>query len=152
MGIAPIIGFNYGNRNDVQLKRVFAISMRFIGLASVLVFAVSMFGGSYIVRLFTDHTSEVYLIAANGFTIFSYSFLFCGLNNFTSAMFTALSNGKLSAALSFLRTFGLLSGGILLLPRIWGIAGVWLAVPFAEGIMFIVSAACLVHERKRYAY
>ena len=152
MGTAPIIGFNYGNRNDVQLKRVFAISMRFIGLASVLVFAVSMFGGSYIVRLFADHTSEVYLIAANGFTIFSYSFLFCGLNNFTSAMFTALSNGKLSAALSFLRTFGLLSGGILLLPRIWGIAGVWLAVPFAEGIMFIVSAACLVHERKRYAY
>ena len=152
MGIAPIIGFNYGNRNDAQQKRVFSISMRFIGLASVLIFAVSVFGGSHIVRLFADDTSEVYQIAANGFAIFSYSFLFCGLNNFTSAMFTALSNGKVSAVLSFLRTFGLLAGGILLLPHIWGITGVWLAVPAAEGIMFVVSAACLFHYRKRYSY
>ena len=128
MGIAPIIGFNYGNRNEVQQKKVFSISMRFIAAASVLIFAVSMFGGSYIVRLF------------------------CGLNNFTSAMFTALSNGKVSAVLSFLRTFGLLAGGILLLPHIWGITGVWLAVPVAEGIMFVVSAICLIHYRKKYSY
>lgn len=152
MGIAPIIGFNYGNRNDVQQKRVFSISMRFIGLASVLIFSISMFGGSYIVRLFADNTSEVYQIAANGFTIFSYSFLFCGLNNFTSAMFTALSDGKVSAVLSFLRTFGLLAGGILLLPHIWGITGVWLAVPVAEGIMFVVSTICLIRYRKKYSY
>ena len=67
-------------------------------------------------------------------------------------MFTALSNGKVSAVLSFLRTFGLLAGGILLLPRILGIAGVWLAVPLAEGMMFVVSALCLIHYRKRYSY
>ena len=152
MGIAPIIGFNYGNRNDVQQKRVFSISMRFIALASVLMFAISMFSGSYIVQLFADNTTEVYQIATNGFAIFSYSFLFCGLNLFTSAMFTALSNGKVSAVLSFLRTFVLLTGGILLLPHIWGIAGVWLAVPIAEGIMSVVSTACLFHYRKRYTY
>lgn len=152
MGIAPIIGFNYGNRNDIQQRRVFSISMLFIAAASILIFAVAMFGGPYIVRLFADSTSEVYQIAVNGFTIFSYSFLFCGLNNFTSAMFTALSNGKVSAVLSFLRTFGLLTGGILLLPHIWGITGVWLVVPLAEGIMFVVSTVCLIHYRKKYSY
>lgn len=152
IGIAPIIGFNYGNGNSVQQKKVFHISMRFIAVASVLVFSISMYGGPYIVQLFTEDTSEVYRIAANGFTIFSYSFLFCGLNNFTSAMFTALSNGKVSAALSFMRTFGLLAGGILLLPRIWEITGVWLAVPIAEGIMFFVSVLCLLHYRNRYSY
>ncbi len=152
IGIAPVIGFNYGNGNSVQQKKVFHISMRFIAAASVLVFTISMFGGQYIVQLFAKNTSEVYRIAANGFTIFSYSFLFCGLNNFTSAMFTALSNGKVSAALSFMRTFGLLAGGILLLPRIWGITGVWLAVPIAEGTMFFISALCLIHYRKKYAY
>lgn len=152
MGIAPIIGFNYGNRNDVQQKRVFSISMRFIAVASMAIFTISMFGGSYIVRLFTEETSEVYRIAVNGFEIFSFSFLFSGLNNFTSAMFTALSNGKVSAVLSFLRTFGLLAGGILLLPHIWGITGVWLAVPIAEGIMFFVSTVCLIYYRKQYSY
>lgn len=152
MGIAPIIGFNYGNRNDVQQKRVFSISIRFIAAASAAVFAVSVLGGSCIVGLFAEETSRVYEIAANGFSVFSFSFLFCGLNNFTSAMFTALSNGKVSAVLSFLRTFGLLVGGIVLLPHILGITGVWLAVPAAEGIMFLVSAACLVRYRGRYFY
>lgn len=152
MGIAPVIGFNYGNKNDVQQKKVFKISIGFIAAASMLVFTVSMLGGSYIVQLFADNTSEVYRIATNGFTIFSFSFLFCGLNIFTSAMFTALSNGKVSAVLSFLRTFGLLAGGILLLPHIWGITGVWLAVPIAEGVMYFVSILCLIHSRKRYSY
>lgn len=124
MGVAPVIGYNYGSKNSVQQKKVFKISIGFIAAASVLIFAVSMFGGSYIVRLFAEEPSEVYQIAANGFTIFSFSFLFCGLNTFTSAMFTALSNGKVSAILSFLRTFGLLAGGILLLPRVLGITGV----------------------------
>lgn len=133
------------------VNRIFSFKF-FIVAASVLIFAVSMFGGSYIVRLFADNTSEVYQIAANGFTIFSYSFLFCGLNNFTSAMFTALSIGKVSAVLSFLRTFGLLAGGILLLPHIWGIAGVWMAVPVAEGIKCFVSMIGLIHYRKRYSY
>lgn len=82
-------------------------------------------------------------MASEGFSIFCASFLFCGLNIFASALFTALSNGKLSAALSFLRTFVLLAGGILVLPGIFGVTGVWLAVPVAEGIMFFLSAACL---------
>ena len=125
--------------------------MGFIAAASLLVFTVSMFGGPYIIGLYVAPTSKIYGVATEGFSIFSCSFLFCGLNNFTSAMFTALSNGKVSAVLSFLRTFGLLAAGILLLPRILGITGVWLAVPAAEGIMFVLSLICLVHYGKRYS-
>ena len=147
MGVAPVIGFHYGNKNNVRQKKVVQSCIGFITVASLLVFAVSLFCGSYMVRLFAPETSNIYRIAAGGFSVFSYSFLFCGLNIFTSAMFTALSNGKLSAILSFLRTFGLLTGGILLLPKLWGITGVWLAVPAAEGIMFLVSAGCLVYDR-----
>ncbi|MDE7318180.1 MAG: MATE family efflux transporter [Lachnospiraceae bacterium] len=139
MGVAPVIGFHYGNQNHVRLKKIIRICIGFVMAASVLICMASVMGGPYMVRLFASGTSEVYRLAASGFSIFSYSFLFCGLNIFTSAMFTALSNGKLSAVLSFLRTFVLLSGGILLLPKLFGIAGVWLAVPAAEGIMFLVS-------------
>lgn len=150
MGVAPVIGFYYGNQNGVRQERVIRISIGFVMAASVLLCMTSGLGGSYIVRLFAPGTSEVYRLAAAGFPVFSASFLFCGLNIFTSAMFTALSNGKLSAALSFLRTFVLLSGGILLLPQIFGITGVWLAVPAAEGIMFLVSAGALfLHREKR---
>ena len=150
MGIAPILGFHYGNKNTIRLKQIFSISIRFIAAASVLVFGVSRFGGPWIVRLFAEPGSQVGQIAANGFMIFSYSFLFCGLNIFASATFTALSNGTVSALLSFLRTFVLLAGGILLLPHIWGTVGVWLAVPAAEGIMFVLSAVCLFMLQRNF--
>ena len=151
MGISPVVGFLYGSGNAVQQRKVFSISMRVIAAASALVFAVSMRCGSGIVRLFAGESPAVYAIAANGLRIFSCSFLFCGLNIFTSAMFTALSNGKVSAFLSFLRTFGLTAGGIPLLSALWGITGVWLAVPIAEGIAFFISALCLILYRKKYS-
>lgn len=152
MGIAPVIGFSSGNKNSIQLKTVFQISIQFIAAASGFIFIISRFGGANIVRLFADNASEVYQIAAKGFSVFSYNCLFCGLNIFTSSMFTALSNGKVSAILSFLRTFGLLAGGILLLPKICGATGIWLAVPFAEGIMFLVSIVCLLCYKEKYSY
>lgn len=152
MGIAPIIGFHYGNKNTTQQKSVFSISIRFILAASFAIFILSISSGPAIIRLFVKETSAVYQIAVEGFAIFACSFLFCGLNIFTCAMFTALSNGKVSAVLSFLRTFGLLAGGILLLPQLCGVPGVWLAVPVAESVMSVISTACLVHHRKRYGY
>lgn len=152
MGVAPVIGFCYGSSDGARQKKVVSVSIRFLGAASAAVFGAALLGGPRMIQLFAEETSAVYRIAAEGFGIFSFSFLFCGLNIFTSALFTALSNGKVSAVLSFLRTFGLLAGGILLLPRVWGIAGVWLAVPAAEGVMFVLSAVCLVRGRKRYHY
>lgn len=150
IGIAPVIGFSFGSGDHAQQKTVFRISIGFIAAASVSMFLLSLFGGPYIARLFAGGAFEVCQIAAEGFAVFSFSFLFCGLNIFTSALFTALSNGKVSTALSFLRTFGLLAGGILLLPRFWGAAGVWMAVPLAEGIMFFISIACLIYFCRRY--
>lgn len=148
MGVAPVIGFHYGSGNRKQQRKILSICIRFLAAASLLIFALSISGGSLVVRMFTPDASRVYEIAAAGFPVFSVSFLFCGFNIFISALFTALSNGKVSAVLSFLRTFGLLCGGILLLPRLFGITGVWMAVPMAEGIMFFVSLGYLIYYRE----
>ena len=152
MGVAPVIGFHYGSGNQEQQRKILSICIRFLTAASLLIFALSVSGGSLVVRMFTPDASRVYEIAAAGFPVFSVSFLFCGFNIFISALFTALSNGKVSAVLSFLRTFGLLCGGILLLPRLFGITGVWMAVPMAERIMFFISLGCLIYYRERYHY
>ncbi len=143
MGIAPIVGFCSGRGDHARLRAVLSAGGGIIAGMSAAVFGFSFLGGPWLIRLFAGQATEVYAIAARGFVIFSFSFLFSGGNLFASAVFTALSKGRLSAVLSFLRTFGLLAGGILLLPRLWGLAGVWLAAPLAEGIMVLVSAACL---------
>lgn len=75
-----------------------------------------------------------------------------GFNIFASAFFTALSNGKVSALISFLRTFGFVMGTLLTLPRWLGVTGVWLAVPIAELLTFILSCALLYRYKFRYEY
>lgn len=64
----------------------------------------------------------------------------------------ALSNGKLSAILSFLRTFGRITVLLLALSNFLGVTGVWLAVPAAEGIAMIAAPVFLNLDREKYHY
>lgn len=150
MGVAPVIGFNYGSGDHPRQRRVLRVSLGFLAAASAGVFLLARLGGPGVAGLFAAQAPAVRRMAEEGFAVFAYSFLFCGFNGFVSALFTALSNGRVSAVLSFLRTFGLLAGCILLLPRLWGLAGVWLAVPVAEGIMAVLSTACLLRYGRNY--
>ena len=152
MGVAPVISYNYGKQDNVRLKKVFSICMRFIILVSIVIFGLAIAFGSPLVSFFSEKGTPVYEIARKGFLIFPYSFLFCGLNIFTSATFTALSNGKLSAVLSFLRTFGLILVFLLILPEFMGAAGVWLAVPIAELITMVVALSFLYQNKDKYHY
>ena len=139
MGAAPVISYNYGKNDRTQLRKVFSICIRFITLISIFIFGTAFVCGSSLVGIFSAKGTAVYEIARSGFPIFSFSFLFCGLNIFTSAAFTALSDGKRSAILSFLRTFGLITILLITLPKLIGVAGVWLAVPAAELLTMAVS-------------
>ena len=84
--------------------------------------------------------------------LFSTSFLIGGINIFSSGMFTAFSNGKVSALLSLLRTFTFFALGMIFLPKFMGVNGVWLVIPFAEVITLIVSIAFIYKYRKEYMY
>lgn len=139
MGVAPVISYNFGANNYYGLKKIYKICISFIFVGSLFIFALSFINGNSLVRLFTGTNEAVYKIAINGFMIFVFSFLFSGFNIFSSAIFTALSNGKLSALISFLRTFGFIMIGLLLMPQFIGITGVWLAVPIAEILTLCIS-------------
>lgn len=152
MGVAPIISYNYGSENNTQLNHVFKICILFISVASLLVFIFSISCSPIIVEIFSQRGSRVYEIARSGFYVFSFSFIFCGYNIFTSSMFTALSNGKVSAILSFLRTFGFITIGLLILPNILNINGIWLAVPSAEILTLFLTIFCICKYKNRYKY
>ena len=148
MGAASVISYNYGKQDEKQLKNVFSICMRFIVFVSATVFAVAYIFGSPLVGIFAEKGTPVHGNARKGFLIFPFSFLFCGLNIFTSATFTALSNGKLSLILSFLRTFGLIMVLLSILPNILSVTGVWLAIPIAELITMMAALFFSSEQRK----
>ncbi|NMS91119.1 MATE family efflux transporter [Clostridioides difficile] len=152
MGVAPIISYNYGSRNNTQLKYIFKICILFISVASLLVFVFSILCSPGIVEIFSQRGSNVYQITKSGFYTFSFSFIFCGFNIFASSMFTALSNGKISAILSFLRTFGFITIGLMILPNMLDIYGIWLAVPIAELLTLFLTVSFIYKYKNKYNY
>ena len=152
MGISPVISYNYGKRETARLQKIFAISMKMIALTSVAVFVFCNTATAGLIGLFVDRGTHVFDLAFTGLRLFSATFLFMGINVFASALFTALSNGKVSAFLSFCRTFVFLIGFLLVLPVFWQMTGVWVSTPCAEALSFAVSLACFKKYGKIYRY
>lgn len=152
MGVGPVISYNYGSQNHTMLHRVFKICVFFISISSVVITILALVSTNAIVGIFTPKGTPTYEIAKTGFFLFSINYLFAGMNIFSSAMFTAFSNGKVSAAISFLRTFLFLVVSILGLSYFFGVTGIWLSVPAAEFAAFIFALVFLIHYRKHYHY
>jgi Na+-driven multidrug efflux pump len=143
MGVAPIVSYQYGQRNYKGLKKVFKICISFIAVVSVIIFVLSMAFGTPLAGIFSMPGTQVYDIARKGFLIFPFSFLFCGINIFASAFFTALSNGRVSALISVLRSFVWILFFLFTLPLLWKETGVWLAVPLSELVTMFISSVFL---------
>ncbi len=151
-GVAPMVSFNYGAKNEEKLKEIHNHSKKFILISSVLIFVVCLGFAPFIVTAFVSKGSSVFDLALNGLQIFSFAFLFVGLNIYVSGLFTAFSNGKISAIVSFSRAFVFVIVGFLFLPNMLGINGVWIIVPFAEVITIGLSILFIKKYKKTYMY
>lgn len=152
MGVAPVISYNHGSQNLPLLKRIFKICIGFISISSILITIMALVSSPVIVEIFTPISSATYDIAKTGFFLFSINYIFAGINIYSSSMFTAFSDGKVSALISFVRTFVLIVLNILLLPYLIGVNGVWLAVPAAEFMTLFLSVYLFYKKRDVYHY
>lgn len=150
--VSPIVGYKYGMGDHEQQKFIFKSSLCFIGFVSIIIFILTTIGSDYVMRIFFSKGTSVFIVAKNGFIIFAFSYLFSGINIFTSAYFTALSNGKISATISILRTFVFVIASFLILPKVFYVDGIWLAIPVAESLAFIVSIRMLFTNKVKYNY
>lgn len=152
MGVAPVISFNYGCKNHTLLQKIFKICIWTISVSSVTVTILALVSSPVIVEIFTPIGTATYEIAKDGFFLFSINYIFAGINIFSSSMFTAFSNGKISAVISFVRTFVFIVINILLLPVFIGVTGIWLAVPIAEFMTLFLSVYFFYKKGKTYHY
>ena len=138
IGISPIIGFQYGAQNRHELRRLYKIAFLFAAGTSLFMALLAFLLSGPITSVFTKDP-QTYVLAVAGFKLFAVNFLFSGLNITSSGFFTALSNGKTSAIISFCRTLLFTTAALLLLPRFLGITGAWIAMPVAELCTLLVS-------------
>ena len=152
-GIAPVISYKYGSGDKPQLKTVFKSSIFLITAGSLITFAVSQLSVGFVLDVFTGSTSSgVKNVTLEGFGIYSLGFLLMGTSIFASSMFTAFSDGLVSAVISFARTFLFLTGTIIILPYFFDSFGLWLSVPVAEAMGIAISIWFLITKKKKYGY
>jgi len=152
IGSAPLVGYHYGADHTDELKNLFRKSLIFISISGVLMLSSALLLSGTLANIFVGYDADLYALTRHGFTLFSLSFLIMGFNIYSSAFFTALGNGVISAAISFLRTLLFQMLAVLLLPVFFGLNGVWMASVTAEIFALIVSIAFLIRKKNYYHY
>lgn len=152
IGCAPVVSFHYGAGNYSELQSLLKKSTRIVGSLSIILTVLALTLANLLAKMFVGYDAELLAITSHAFKLFSFSFLLAGFNIFASSFFTALNNGAISAAISFLRTLIFQTSSVLILPLILGVDGLWGANVAAEIFAFVISLAFLVANRKKYHY
>ncbi len=137
---------------EKRLKSLFRKSLVLLGAGGLVLTVLAEAFSAPLVAIFASYDAELYAMTVRGFRLYSLTFLIMGVNVWGSAFFTALNNGAISAAISFLRTFVFQVAVVLALPALIGLDGIWLAIVVAEALALLVTAAFLAAKREYYHY
>lgn len=149
VGTQPIIGYNYGARNFMRVKKSLDIALVASEIIAVIAFLIFQFAPMSVVSLFGSEEGLYNEFAVLAFRIF---LLFCPLTGFQTVIavyLQAIGKPIKSAILSLSRQIIFFVPAALILPMFLGVTGVLWTGPVADGLAFILSVAFLVYERKQ---
>lgn len=152
IGSAPIVSFHYGAKDTDELKNLFKKSLVIITISDIFITVMTILFARPLAMIFTSYDPKLLEMTVRASCIYAVAYLFMGMNVWVSSFFTALNNGKVSAFISFLRTFLFQIAAVLILPVIWKLDGVWAAIVVAEMLAVIVTVSFLAVKRKQYQY
>ncbi len=151
IGVSPIIAYNYGANDKTEMHSLLKHSLIIMGVIDLVCLVSSELSAPLVARIFVGYDAELLQLTTVAFRIYMISFLFSGYNAFTSAFFTSLNNGVVSAVLSFTR-FVFEVASIFILPLLLGSAGIWISVVLSETFAILLSGIAIISLRKRYGY
>ncbi len=141
-GMQPIVGYNYGAQNYHRMLYALRLSM-IVGTAVCAVgFFVGMFLPGACARLFTtDETLIALSITALRYMVAL--FLIIGAQMVITNFFQSIGKAKISIFLSLSRQLIFLVPALAILPRFYGLNGVWLAMPVSDLVAAVMAYALL---------
>ena len=151
-GVSPLFSYHYGAKNYVELRNLLKKSLFIILTLSFAMLIVCEVFAYPISAAFVGNNAELLAMTVRAFAIYSTAYLFMGTAVFSSALFTALGNGEISAVISVLRSLVFELGAVLLIPLIWNIDGIWVSVAIAEFMAAVVGIIFMIALQKKYQY
>ena len=143
-GMQPVIGFNYGALLFDRVRK----TLRYALIAGVSImtfgFLLSQLFPSAIVGMFTDN-HELMNLSKFGLRVTCLMFPLAGCQIIITNFFQSIGNAKVSIFLSLSRQLLFLIPFLLILPRFWGITGVWSSMPMADFISFMTTIGTFMY-------
>lgn len=146
-GIRPIISYNFGAQNENRVNKTLKISIIVNIIIGAIIFIVMATFSKQLIEIFLKDGKYVVEIASTGAKIYGIAFLFNGTNILISSYFTAIDDPKNSIIVAMNRGIVFILIGIVILPYIFGINGIWITIVFAD-IMTILLCYRLLNNKR----
>jgi len=155
-GIAPVVSYNYGKKTHGNLIKLYKKSLLIVAALSAIALIGTQVFADLLVRIYVSPTDpfmgHLYGMAVRGLRIAAVAYVLMGFNMFATAWFTAFNDGLVSGFMSLMRTMVFTLALLVTLPRVWGLDGVWIALPMAEVLAIFVTIFFLIKMGKKYHY
>lgn len=149
MASQPIIGFNFGAKNYDRVKKTVRLGIVSASVVAVISTGILEIFPSPLVRLFNADDPELYQLAVNGMRIFSLALPVVGFQIVAANFFQSIGKAKVATFLSLLRQILLLAPLLIILPRFYGLNGVWMATPISDFGSALITGLFLFWEMRK---
>ena len=144
----PIISYNFGLGRYDRVRETLLLSCRTAVVCSLFSIVLFTLFPSPLVHLFISSSDSAADIAISGFPYFAVGFLFLVLNLVAIGYFQSIKKSALAIMFSMLRGVFFLIPSFLLLPNVFGVKGIWLALPLSELLTFLVIVFYMLTNRR----
>ena len=141
-GMQPIVGYNYGAQQFERVKQTLKYGVITGGLITTAGFLAGQFTPEIVARMFTNDAGLISL-SVEGMHLATLVFPLVGIQIVVGNFFQSIGKAKLSIFLSLTRQLLFLAPCLLILPRFFGLNGIWISLPVSDSLSFVASMGVL---------
>ena len=137
-GSQPIIGYNYGAEKYKRVKQAVKSATIVATIIVSIGWIITQAAPHLLISIF-NRDEQLVGIASTGMRIFLLMLPVVGAQVISSNYFQSIGKAKISMFLSLLRQVILLIPCLIILPKIFGLTGVWLAGAVSDGLSSLIT-------------
>lgn len=145
----PIISYNYGAGAPERGRQALQLALRTAVICGSIITAFTWVASEGLAGMFLTPDAPAHTLAVTGLPLFALGYAFFGINVVTIGYYQSIERSRLATGLTLLRGIVLMCLCFVVLPRWWGVTGIWLAVPAAELLVTLLLAGLLLRSRSR---
>ena len=150
-GMQPIAGYNYGAGNMTRVLAVLRLTIIFATIVTTTSFLVGELFPEQVARIFTSD-AELIGLTVYGLRIAVMLFPLIGAQIVISSFFQSIGLAGKAILLSSIRQIIVLIPCLIILPRFFGLTGVWASMPVSDFAACIVSTILILGQIKKLNY